>query len=129
LYYGIPPDWKVEIIPGLSPGQSHQFMYMCNFNDVAKVQFHVSGEIHPNFKIQVKNEPQKISSGWSIQSMPHYFNLVDALGIHQWLNKNIRNVMIPTANNTLGEANEIQIKYDKVFNEIAEAKKYCGRIS
>jgi hypothetical protein len=115
--------WE-EKFENLAGGQSLTYEHRCTYDAVMQLQWKVEGKVSPLSLLQFRSRPSNIKRAGQFP-INAYFDFLEQMKIHQWLNGILKTINAPNSNTTLAE---MKIKEDSLHNIIGEIRHSAQKL-
>ncbi len=131
LIVSVPPDSWVEHAENLAGGQSFTYEYHCTYDAIMQVQWTIEGKVSPTALLHFRRKPSMINKN-SQFPVKAYFDFLEQMDIHQWLNGTVKSLVTPGPDTTLGEMKEKADTLSRTISEIRNSaqrfKEFLGHV-
>ncbi|MFC1965950.1 Smr/MutS family protein [Chloroflexota bacterium] len=120
LKVNVGPDLRVEAAENLTAGQSFTYEHHCTYDDVMKIQWNIEGKLSPASLLQFRRRPSSIKRNMQFP-IKAYFDFLEQMKIHQWIDDPIKLLVSPDPNTTLAEMKEKEKILSDTIGEIRDS--------
>lgn len=118
LEVSVAPDQWIEKTENLASGQSFTYEHHCSYDAIMQMQWFIKGRISPESLLQFRRKPTSINKKEQFP-VDAYFDFLEQLNIHKWLDNPLKSLDAPGPDTTLAEMKE---KEETLTNTISEIR-------